>query len=56
MAGRRVETLWRFYGRRVALIGHSRGGHFARALAARRPDLISHARPDRARGPSSPRW
>lgn len=30
-------------GRRVALIGHSRGGHFARALAARRPDLVSHA-------------
>ena len=40
---RRVETLWRAYGRRVALIGHSRGGHFARALAARRPDRISHA-------------
>ena len=32
----RVEGLWRSYGRRVALIGHSRGGHFARALAARR--------------------
>jgi pimeloyl-ACP methyl ester carboxylesterase len=30
-------------GRRVALIGHSRGGHFARALATRRPDLVSHA-------------
>ena len=29
--------------RRVAVIGHSRGGHFARALGARRPDLISHA-------------
>lgn len=29
--------------RRLAVIGHSRGGHFARALAARRPDLISHA-------------
>jgi pimeloyl-ACP methyl ester carboxylesterase len=40
---RRVETLWRAYGRRVALIGHSRGGHFARALAARRPDRVSHA-------------
>ena len=24
-------------------IGHSRGGHFARALAARRPDRVSHA-------------
>jgi pimeloyl-ACP methyl ester carboxylesterase len=30
-------------GRRVAVVGHSRGGHFARALAARRPDLVSHA-------------
>lgn len=30
-------------GRRVAVIGHSRGGHMARALAARRPDLVSHA-------------
>ena len=25
------------------MIGHSRGGHLARAVAARRPDLISHA-------------
>ena len=40
---RTVDELWRSYGRRVALIGHSRGGHFARALAARRPDRISHA-------------
>jgi pimeloyl-ACP methyl ester carboxylesterase len=40
---RRVEGLWRSYGRRVALIGHSRGGHYARALAARRPDRVSHA-------------
>ena len=40
---RRVRALWRTHGRRVALIGHSRGGHFARALAARRPDLVSHA-------------
>jgi triacylglycerol lipase len=31
------------YGRRVALIGHSRGGHYARALAARRPDRVSQA-------------
>ncbi len=29
--------------RRVAVVGHSRGGHFARAIAARRPDLVSHA-------------
>ncbi|MBV9007086.1 MAG: hypothetical protein JO181_20630 [Solirubrobacterales bacterium] len=40
---RRVEGLWRDHGRRIALIGHSRGGHYARALAARRPDRVSHA-------------
>ena len=40
---RRVQALAEAYGRRVALIGHSRGGHFARALAARRPDCVSHA-------------
>jgi pimeloyl-ACP methyl ester carboxylesterase len=31
------------HGRRVALIGHSRGGHYVRALGAGRPDLVSHA-------------
>jgi triacylglycerol lipase len=40
---RTVDELWDAYGRRVALIGHSRGGHFARALAARRPERVSHA-------------
>lgn len=30
-------------GRRVALVGHSRGGHYARALACRHPELVSHA-------------
>jgi triacylglycerol lipase len=30
-------------GRRVAIIGHSRGGHLARATAVRRPELVSHA-------------
>jgi triacylglycerol lipase len=40
---RRVEELQRSDGRRVALIGHSRGGHYARALGARRPELVSHA-------------
>ena len=40
---RRVDALWRTHGRRVALIGHGRGGHVARALAARRPDRVSHA-------------
>ena len=28
-------------GRRLAVVGHSRGGHYARSLAARYPDLIS---------------
>jgi triacylglycerol lipase len=40
---RRVEQLHRRHGRRVALVGHSRGGHYARALASRRPDRVSHA-------------
>jgi triacylglycerol lipase len=40
---RRLEHLHRRHGRRVALIGHSRGGHYARALGSRRPDLVSHA-------------
>jgi triacylglycerol lipase len=40
---RRLESVARQHGSRVALIGHSRGGHYARALAARRPDLVSHA-------------
>jgi len=40
---RRHESIVERHGRRAALIGHSRGGHYARALAARRPDLVSHA-------------
>jgi triacylglycerol lipase len=40
---RRVAALSSGYGRRVALVGHSRGGHFARAMARRRPDNVSHA-------------
>jgi triacylglycerol lipase len=40
---RRLESLHERYGRRVALIGHSRGGHYVRALAHRRPELVSHA-------------
>jgi len=39
---RRLERLGERSGRRVALIGHSRGGHYARALAHRRPELVSH--------------
>jgi pimeloyl-ACP methyl ester carboxylesterase len=40
---RRVERIHRQAGRRVALLGHSRGGHFAKALARRRPDLVCAA-------------
>lgn len=39
---RGVAALNERHGRRVALIGHSRGGHLVRALAARRPDRVSH--------------
>ena len=39
---RRLEALSRRHRRRVALIGHSRGGHYVRALGHRRPDLVSH--------------
>ena len=38
-----IERLHRRTGRRVALIGHSRGGHFVKALAHRHPDRISTA-------------
>jgi triacylglycerol lipase len=40
---RTVVALNEGYGRRVALVGHSRGGHFARALGRRRPERVSHA-------------
>ncbi len=40
---RLAQALNRTSGRRVAIVGHSRGGHMARALAVRRPDLVSHA-------------
>jgi triacylglycerol lipase len=39
--GQRVERIAREAGRPVALVGHSRGGHFAKALAHRRPDRVS---------------
>jgi len=29
-------------GRRIVVVGHSRGGHFARSLGARRPGAVSH--------------
>ncbi|HEY6890777.1 MAG TPA: hypothetical protein VI300_23435 [Solirubrobacter sp.] len=40
---RQVAAVYDGSGRRVAVIGHSRGGHFARSVAARRPELVSHA-------------
>jgi triacylglycerol lipase len=40
---RRLERVYWRHGRRVALVGHSRGGHFVRALARRRPEQVSHA-------------
>jgi pimeloyl-ACP methyl ester carboxylesterase len=40
---RQVEKLYGRDGRRVAVIGHSRGGHFARAIGARAPERVSHA-------------
>ena len=37
----RVEEIAHREGRRVALVGHSRGGHFARVIAVRRPDHVA---------------
>lgn len=37
----RVETLAETRGQRVAIIGQSRGGNFAKVLAHRHPDLVS---------------
>jgi len=38
---RRAERIAGDAGMRLAIIGHSRGGHFARVLAKRRPDLVA---------------
>ena len=38
---RRLADLVDRRGERLAIVGHSRGGQFARALASRRPELIS---------------
>lgn len=38
---RRLEALVERQGRRAAIVGHSRGGSFAKVLARRRPDLVS---------------
>jgi pimeloyl-ACP methyl ester carboxylesterase len=37
---KRLERVVDAIGRKAAVIGHSRGGHFAKALAHRRPDLV----------------
>jgi pimeloyl-ACP methyl ester carboxylesterase len=38
----RAEALVHARGSRVAVVGHSRGAHLGKALAARRPELVSH--------------
>ena len=37
----RLESMVDRHGRRVAIVGQSRGGQFAKALAVRRPELVS---------------
>ena len=37
---RRLERAFERSGRPVAILGHSRGGHFAKVLAHRRPELV----------------
>jgi triacylglycerol lipase len=39
---RRAEALSTEHGRRVAIVGHSRGAHLGKALAVSRPELVSH--------------
>lgn len=39
----RLEYIHSETGRATALVGHSRGAHFAKALAHRRPELVSQA-------------
>lgn len=39
----RVAQIHARTGRRVAIVGHSRGGHFAKALAVRHPDRVACA-------------
>jgi pimeloyl-ACP methyl ester carboxylesterase len=53
-----LEELAAQHGRRVAIVGHSRGGVLAKGIAAARPDLVSGivtlAAPTVARLPASP--
>jgi pimeloyl-ACP methyl ester carboxylesterase len=37
----KIEVLVESQGQRAAIVGQSRGGHFARVLAKRRPDLVA---------------
>lgn len=37
-----IDREYSMGGRRLAIVGHSRGGHYARSLAARYPDRVSH--------------
>ena len=37
----RLETMAEVRGQKVAIVGQSRGGNFAKVLAVRRPDLVS---------------
>jgi triacylglycerol lipase len=43
IVGRATEAAYEQTGRRVAVLGHSRGGHFAKAIAVQRPLMVSHA-------------
>lgn len=43
IVGRATEAAFEQTGRRVAVLGHSRGGHFAKAIAVQRPLMVSHA-------------
>jgi pimeloyl-ACP methyl ester carboxylesterase len=39
---RRADGMFEEHGRRIAVVGHSRGAHLGKALAAQRPELVSH--------------
>ncbi len=39
---RKLVEVTERHGRRAAVIGHSRGGHYVKAVAHRQPELVSH--------------
>jgi pimeloyl-ACP methyl ester carboxylesterase len=41
-AERRAERMAAEHNRRIAIVGHSRGVHLGKAIATRRPELVSH--------------